>query len=249
MDFTLSGADEKAFGPTEKLFNEDPYLKETEAKVLFVSGPYVITDKTVFYAESGGQASDSGVIDGIKVFDVAKKGGHRLVVERSDIDVPAVTVDTIIVHQLEKDAPFKAGDTIKMEIDWPRRYNAMRYHSASHFLFYAAHKVYDKPDDTLFTKGCSINNGGARFDFFGSLDGAQIPEVEKLANDLINQDLPIVMEPEPLTKEIHYWRCGDIIIPCGGTHVYSTKELASIRVKRSKKGKTTTRIASIFIEP
>lgn len=232
--------------PTEKLFNDDPYLKQANAKVLFVQGPYVITDKTIFYAESGGQASDAGTINGIKVSDVAKRGGNRLVVKKEGVDVPAVTVDTIVVHKLSEEAPFKVGEVIDMQIDWDRRYGAMRYHSASHFLYHAAHKVYDSSEDTLYTKGCSINDGGARFDFFGDLSGDLVPEVERVANELIGSNLPIIMEIEPLTKDIHYWRCGEILIPCGGTHVRSTAELAPIKVKRTKKGQTTTRLSCVF---
>ncbi|MDD3289248.1 MAG: alanyl-tRNA editing protein [Alphaproteobacteria bacterium] len=247
MDASPSLMIDKPLPPTEKLFNEDPYIKQVEATVIFVQGPYVVTDKTVFYAESGGQASDTGMINGLKVVDVAKRGGNRLVVKKEGIEVPAVTIDTTIVHMLAEDAPFKIGDKVNMEIDWPRRYNLMRYHSASHFLYYAAHKVYDKEGDEIFTKGCSISDEGARFDFFGDIDGARIPEVEKIANDLISAPAIITMEAEALTKDIHYWRCGNIVIPCGGTHVRSTEELAPIKVKRTKKGQNTTRLSGVFI--
>jgi len=232
--------------PTEKLFSDDPYLKQTEAKVIFVQGPYVVTDKTIFYAESGGQASDAGSINEISVSDVSKRGGTRLVVRREGLDVPAVTVDTVIIHTLSQDAPFKVGDTVSLKIDWDRRYNLMRYHSASHFLYQAAHNIYDNANDSLYTKGCSISDQGARFDFFGDLAGELVSEVEKLANKYIAGNSPIVMEAEPLTRDIHYWRCGEVIIPCGGTHVRSTQELSPIKVKRTKKGQTTTRLSCVF---
>jgi alanyl-tRNA synthetase len=241
MDVTLP-----ALPSTVKIFNEDPYAREAEAKVVFVEGPYVVTDRTVFYAESGGQASDTGTLGGVRVVDVAKKGGERLVVKRPDIEVPAVTVKTTIVHQLAQDPPFKVGDVVKLEIDWARRYKLMRYHSACHFLYHAAHRVYDKPGDEIFTKGCSIGDVGARLDFFGDIDGARVGEVEKIANELIASPIDIIMEVEPLTQDIHYWRCGDIVIPCGGTHVRSTTELSPIRVKREKKGQTTTRLSCVF---
>lgn len=237
-----------AIAPTEKLFNEDPYLKQVDAKVIFVQGPYVVTDKTVFYAKSGGQASDTGSINGIAVVDVAKRGGNRLVVKREGLDVPAVTVDTVIVHTLSQDALFKVGDVVSLNIDWDRRYNLMRYHSASHFLYQAAHEIYDQADDEIYTKGCSIGDQGARFDFFGDLAGELVPEVEKLANQRIGSNAPIIMEVEPLTKDIHYWRCGEFIVPCGGTHVRSTQELAPIKVKRTKKGQNTTRLSCLFAD-
>ncbi|MDX9690431.1 MAG: alanyl-tRNA editing protein [Alphaproteobacteria bacterium] len=248
MDFSFLAEQERALGPTIKLFNDDPYLTRAEATVLFVQGPYVIMDKTIFYAEAGGQASDTGTIGGLQIAEVQKKGGRRLVVHRPDVDVPAVTVDTVIVHQLAQDAPFAVGARVQMELDWQRRYAVMRYHSVSHFLYHAAHKVYDTPDDSLYTKGCSIDHEGARFDFFGSLGGENIPQVEALANELIARALPITREAEPLTQDIHYWRYDDILIPCGGTHVRSASELAPIKVKRAKKGSTTTRLSCVFVE-
>lgn len=246
MEFNLTKELEDAIGPTAKIFNDDPYVQEIDARIVHVAGPYVITDRTIFYPESGGQQSDTGTINDIPVIELAKKGGRRLVVKREDIEVPAVTIDTIVIHKLAQDAPFKTGDVVKMKVDWAKRYESMRYHSASHFLYHAVHCVFDTEGDAIFTKGCSIDHEGARFDFFGSLEGSNVPAVEKIANDLIALGEDIVTEPEPLTNEIHYWRYRDIIIPCGGTHVKSAKELAPIQVKRSKKGASTTRIGCRF---
>jgi len=239
---------EEGLQSSEKIFNDDPYCKQIEAKVLWVQGPHIVTDKTIFYAESGGQESDSGTIGGIKVVTVGKQKGRRLVVEKEEVDVPVVTVDTVFIHTLCEDVPFKAGDVVSMEIDWARRYRLMQNHSAAHFLYFAAHQIYDTEEDSLFTKGCHITESGARLDFFGSLSGAEAPKVEKMANDFIQSNTAIIMDPEPLTKDIHYWRCGEIIIPCGGTHVRSTQELAPIKVKRTKKGKTTTRLSCVFAD-
>lgn len=247
MDFTLPYALERKLGPTEKLFLEDSYRREAPATVLFVQGPFVIFDQTIFYAESGGQHSDTGFIDGLPLIDVQKKGGRRLVVSHPEVDVPAVTVDTILVHQMAQDAPWQVGDTVSMILDWPRRYNTMRCHSMAHFVYHAARQVYDKPNDPLYIKGCSIDNEGARFDFFGSLDGAVLPEVERIANNLMGQGAAISVQPEPLTPDIQYWRCHSILIPCGGTHVRSATELGPVKLRRSKKGATTTRLAASFV--
>jgi alanyl-tRNA synthetase len=233
--------------PTVKVFHDDPYLKTAAATVLWVSGPHVVTDKTIFYAESGGQESDKGLVGGLNVVALGKQKGRRLVVERKDVEVPAVTVDTTFVHTLDRDAPFKVGDNVPMEIDWARRYDLMRHHSAAHILYWASHQVYDKEGDLLFTKGCSIRPSSARLDFFGALDGGEaLLKAEGLTNDLIAENAPILMEAEPLTKDIYYWRCKDILIPCGGTHVRATGELAPIKVKREKKGQTTTRFSFTF---
>lgn len=248
MEFHLSGDVERSVGPTAKLFVDDPYLAETDATVLFAQGPYVILDRTLFYAESGGQHSDTGTLGGLRVIAATKKGGRRLVVERAGVDVPAVTIDTVFVHQLEAEAPFHRGDRVHLVLDWARRYRTMRYHTAAHFLYHAAHQVYDTAEDKLFTKGCSITDMAARLDFFGALGPEKVPLLESLTNSLIAAGPDIVMEPEAQTNDIQYWRCGDIVIPCGGTHVRSARELGLVAVKRSKKGATTTRLSASFIE-
>ena len=56
------------------------------------------------------------------------------------------------------------------------------------------------------------------------------------------------MESDPLTKEISYWLYGDeIIIPCGGTHVRSAKEVGAVSIKRKSQGKKLDRVY-VFLE-
>ena len=75
-------------------------------------------DQTCFYARGGGQAADTGEIQGLRVVDVESD-------EASDI-----------VHVLENDAPFRTGDRVHGRIDWDRRYRIMRLHSAAHIVYY-----------------------------------------------------------------------------------------------------------------
>ncbi|MFQ6010528.1 MAG: alanyl-tRNA editing protein, partial [Candidatus Aenigmatarchaeota archaeon] len=58
----------------EKIFYEDAYAKEAEAKVTKIEGNRVWLDRTIFFAFSGGQESDSGKINNIKLTDVQKEG-------------------------------------------------------------------------------------------------------------------------------------------------------------------------------
>ena len=232
--------------PTRKLFHHDPYKRNCQAQVLVVRGNHVVTNQTVLYAESGGQDSDTGWIEGIPVVDVHKQYGRPITVRREGVDVPSVVVDTVIVHTLAEPPPFAAGDTVNIQVDWGRRYQLMRHHSASHFLFHACHQICSNDQDTLYTKGCSITADSARFDFSGNIPGDRVQAIEDLANQLIARNEDITMESESLTDEIWYWRYAGILIPCGGTHVANARELGEITVRRSKKGQTTTRVSLDF---
>lgn len=228
---------------TEKLFHVDAYSTSASARVLFVADEFVVLDRTILYAESGGQACDQGLINDVQVTDVQDQGGRALYVHRTDIDVPVVKVDTIIVHRLAEAADFQVGQEVTLTLNWQRRYRLMKAHSAAHFLFHAIQTIYGSPGAKVFTKGCHISEDGARFDFAANLDSALSPEVEKLANDLIGSGQNIQMIPEPASSEVFYWTVGNIVIPCGGTHVKHTRELSPIRVSRKKKGSGLTRVS------
>ncbi len=69
-----------------------------------------------------------------------------------------------------------------------------------------------------------------------------IPEVAKLTNDLIDRGEDIIMESDPSTKDISYWHYGNIIMPCGGTHVRSAKDIGVVNIRRKSHGKSLDRI-------
>ena len=97
---------------TEKLFYEDPFLKEFSAAVLNCreeKGLWIATlDRTAFYPEGGGQPADHGTLGNVKVFDTKEKNGE-------------------ILHFCE--GPLKAGETVQGAIDWARRFDFMQQHS------------------------------------------------------------------------------------------------------------------------
>jgi alanyl-tRNA synthetase len=231
---------------TLKLFHADPYCTEATAKILFVKDDLVVTDQSIFYAESGGQVPDSGTIGGIPVIDVQKQGGHTVRVVHPKVEVPAISVDTFIVHRLERAAPFSVGQEVSMRIDWHLRYLHMRYHSAAHFLFHAVRLLLPCDGGGPSTRGCHIHSEGARFDYFDPVPSEAIGDIESFANDLIRKGHPIRMEREPQADDLLYWIYDDVIIPCGGTHVRSAQELGPIAVSRRAKGTNNTRVYCIF---
>lgn len=232
---------------TRKLFHGDPYRTEARAEVLAVDGAFVVLNQSVFYGESGGQAPDHGAIDGLRVIDVQHRGGKPLFSGQTRYPIEDVRLETALVHELAEPAPFKPGDVVDLKIDWERRYANMRQHSACHFMYHAVQKVMTDDAAGVASKGCSITPDYNRMDFFANLPGERLADAEAYANALIAKGGDIVMEPEPLTEEVYYWRYGDeIVIPCGGTHVRSASELGLITMRRKKKGSNLTRITAEF---
>src|SRR5205823_1383816 len=101
-----------------QLYHTDSYRREMDAVVTQVEGNRVALDQTVFYAQSGGQPADYGILswsDGqSKVIDVRRQG-------------------EVIWHQLEGPIPSE-GTQVHGQLDWARRYALMRAHTALHIL-------------------------------------------------------------------------------------------------------------------
>lgn len=227
--------------PTQKLWIDEPYQTECEATVLHTQDDLLVTDRTIFYAESGGQVPDKGFIEDVAIIDVQKQPGKPIYINRPDVEVPMVQIDTVVVHKLDSPSPFIVGQKVHMKIDWDYRYKLMRYHSATHFVLHALEEIYGH-QEKLYIKGCYIYEQSARLDYANKLNPELIPKVSTLANNLIAQGDEILMESDPSTKDISYWRYGDIIIPCGGTHVSSAKEVGAVSLKRKSHGKNLDRI-------
>ena len=94
---------------TQKLFENDSYIKEFSATVTSceeTEGKFLVTlDKTAFFPEGGGQAPDKGEIGGVEVLDVQEKGDE-------------------VVHTLS--APLTVGETVACKIDWALRFSRMQ---------------------------------------------------------------------------------------------------------------------------
>lgn len=228
-----------------KLYLDDPYRSECEATVSDVRGGRVFLSHTVFYPEGGGQIGDTGWIGDSRIVDAQKVGGRLF----AHPDFPdTIMVDGEIAHRLAEDTPVpKPGDEVLVRVDWSLRYRRMRHHSAAHLGFWFATTA--RPD--LYTKGARIDEHTARFDFFTSdrLDPDQVAEWEAKANEIIKQDLEIRTTPVPGETEARVWRSGDMVIPCGGTHVRSTAEIGAVRMRRKRQGNRLERLYITIVDP
>jgi misacylated tRNA(Ala) deacylase len=231
---------------TRKLFWEDSYQKEFEARVNSIEGVKVVLDQTCFYATSGGQIGDTGEINGIRVLDTIKG-------ENEDI-----------IHVLQKEPDFKVGDMVKGKIDWERRYNIMKLHTSAHVISAVLVKNFG---NVLFT-GSQIYPDRARMDFnIEKLDEETAKFIEEKSNEVVKMGLPVIsriisieeLKSNPsllrLADTSHYEKYKILRVVeikdfdaqlDGGTHVANTSEIGRIKiVKRENKGKNNRRITII----
>jgi Ser-tRNA(Ala) deacylase AlaX len=203
---------------TVKLFESDPYLKTFRARVVSWDGPSVVLDRTCFYAESGGQPGDTGLIAGMPVLGAAYGADGQS-----------------ILHRMSTGCTLEPGAEVDGAIDWNRRYRTMRLHSALHICHFAFSALYGSHR----IRGSNIDEDKARIDyeFFDTIDGATIAEG---INGLVNADLPI---ERSFDGDRGLWRIeGYDPIPCGGTHPRRTSEIGLVECTVKRKGSQGQRI-------
>jgi len=205
----------------EKAFWADPYLTTLDATVTGVDGAAVTLDRTIFYAESGGQEIDAGSIAGHAVLAARKEGRE-------------------IRYTLADGHGLDPGDRVRIEIDWDRRYRLMRLHFAAEIvleLVYAAVPDIEKI-------GAHISPDKARIDFALARNIAELfPDLQAKADAIIAADHAILSAYSDAAAERRYWKIPDFAaVPCGGTHLKRTGEIGAIRLKRMNTGKGKERI-------
>ncbi|MEM4097062.1 MAG: alanyl-tRNA editing protein, partial [Candidatus Micrarchaeaceae archaeon] len=158
---------------TEKLYWEDAYQKEFNAKILEIHGNDLILDKTAFYPTGGGQPNDTGKIicngTEYEVIDVNKK-------------------ENIILHTLKNIEGLNEGMDIKGIIEWDRRYMHMRYHTALHILDGIANK-----EGRGKITGGQIYTDRARIDFDAAgIDREVVQQIINDAQKVIDEDHKVI---------------------------------------------------------
>ena len=210
---------------TEKLFEQDAYLKECEAKVVKVeaapAGARVWLNRTIFFGFAGGQQSDSGTLNGKQVLDVAVDGAD-------------------IVHVLEDNHGLVAGQAVHCVLDWLKRYKIMRVHSATHLVSVFVDETLHNPE--YFGSNVSVDKG--RLDLLWQENVKPLlPDWEAKANAVVLAGKPIRVFRDPANPARFVWECQGLKpMECCGTHVRSSAEVGTIRLKREGKGKGKERV-------
>jgi Ser-tRNA(Ala) deacylase AlaX len=203
----------------EKLYWQDAYQKECEARVTRVDGNKVYLDKTVAFAFSGGQQSDTAFINDEQLVELVSEGKETAHVFT---DAPSVN----------------EGDSVKVRIDWEKRYRIMRLHSAAHVVHYfVLEAIGDKKPI-----GSNITQDKARVDYaYSESIGPLLPAIEGKVNAFNAESHAIVTRDgdEPGRR---LWACDQWLMPCGGTHVRGTSEIGALRLKRKNTGAGKERV-------
>ena len=211
---------------TKKLFNDDPYLTTFNGTVVNLDGNIVELDQTAFYPEGGGQVGDTGIISGVRVVDTQKDNG-------------------IIQHILETPPDFRAGDKVDGMIDWDRRYQIMKLHSAAHIM---EHFLWQRIG-LMDRVGSRVDEKKDRADYIyeGRLPAEGLAEAQMDTNVFLSEGHEIEITSDPEDPEIRIWRCGPVGMPCGGTHVRNTSEIGSVQLKRKNPGKGVERVETSLV--
>ncbi len=216
---------------TDELFKDDAYVSEFEAEITSVDGDYVTLGGTAFYPGGGGQVCDTGIIGGVKVVEVKEADGE-------------------IVHKVPGHR-FSVGDRIWCSVDWNRRYDLMKGHTAEHLLFNSLHrqdpelnivKIFISPESKYvivdrdigwdkiseavrFANKVILENHSVRRSVMSKDD----PDISKIRVklDRIEEDEISVVEIEDVD-----------LAACCGIHVMETEEIGAIFVsKKTSAGK------------
>lgn len=203
-----------------KVFWDDPYQKSLVTKVASVLDNRIVPEETIVFSFSGGQESDKATINGMPVID-------------SDIE------GNFIYYELQEGHGLKSGDTITMEIDWPRRYKLMRLHFAAELVLEIVTRKWG------FEKiGAHIAEEKSRIDFVSDKNIAVLfDEILAEYNAIIEKDAPIKTGFSDIGSQKRFWEIdGFSKVSCGGTHVKSTAEVGYVTLKRKNIGKPKERI-------
>jgi alanyl-tRNA synthetase len=195
----------------------------------------IVLDQTPFYAETGGQIGDKGVI-----YD-AHTGEKLAVVEDTRPGVPGLSV-----HKIRTVAPLRTGQELRCEVAATERFATQRNHTATHLLHAALRQVLGPH---VKQAGSVVEPGRLRFDFshYAAMDAVELAEVERLVNAEILRNSQVATNVMPLDQAISTGamalfgeKYGEEVRVvsitdfsrelCGGTHVSRTGDIGLFKI-------------------
>ncbi|HEX9615039.1 MAG TPA: alanine--tRNA ligase [Bacteroidota bacterium] len=223
----------KDSGTKDSEFTGYDSLEEGHSLVQAVADTYIVLAKTPFYAESGGQVGDTGILRSnqgeFRVLDTQKDGG-------------------VIAHRVERTAKDLLGKSVSAAVDRERRLAIMRNHTATHLVHAALRKILGTH---VHQAGSLVSPDHLRFDFthFSAIGPGQLADIEALVNEKIAEDIPLTHHRNIRFEEAKNMgalmffgdKYGDRVNVvefgqfsrefCGGTHVKSTLEIGYFKFR------------------
>jgi len=191
----------------------------------------LVTASTPFYAESGGQVADSGII-------IGKSGKMQI----TDVQ----KISSWIIHRGILEGSFKVGEKLQLEINQEQRIATARNHTATHLLHRALRQVLGEHAQQ---KGSLVEPSRLRFDFshLASLDEDQLTAIENIVNQAIWSMYQVDTTVTDITKaremgaialfgekygdEVRVVKVEDFSQElCGGTHVKNTGQIGLFKI-------------------
>ncbi|MEI9913066.1 MAG: alanine--tRNA ligase [Bacteroidota bacterium] len=215
----------------DSLWSETKVVKYRKVKAKGKEGYQIVLEITPFYAESGGQVGDTGVLifgdETVHVVDTKKD-------------------NDLIIHFTDK-LPAKIDAPLTAKVNHSRRKEIALHHSATHLLHAALRKILG---NHVAQKGSLVNEQHLRFDFshFAKMTDEEITKVETLVNEKIRENIPVVIKQMSKDEALKLGamalfgeKYGDIVRVviidpnysvelCGGTHVGATGELGIFKI-------------------
>jgi alanyl-tRNA synthetase len=191
----------------------------------------LVLDTTPFYAESGGQVGDRG----------------QLIISNEQVSIIDTKKDNDLIIHFAEAIPADLSGEVIAKVDPTKRKQTELHHSATHLLHAALRKVLG---NHVAQKGSLVNEEHLRFDFshFAKVTDEEIANVEKLVNEKIRANIPVVIKSMPKDEAMKLGamalfgeKYGDVVRVvimdpnysvelCGGTHVGATGELGLFKL-------------------
>ena len=223
---------------TRKLFYEDNYLSRFTARVLSCEESQgrwqVVLDATAFYPEGGGQAGDTGTLNGIPVLDTQEQG-------------------ETVIHFCA--GPLEPGTAVEGVVDFDRRFDLMQQHTGEHMLSGLVHRRYG-----YHNKGYHVGADFVTVDFDGVIPDEDLPALEQELNEAVWRNIPVkcwIPTPEELpgvfyrTKRELPWPVRIVEVPgcdscaCCGIHVAATGAVGVIKILNTMGFRGGTRLEMV----